>query len=248
MERQTWHYATGLLVKLSGDHLEWISDRRGDEWGVDQPVADFIAHGPKVGQEGVPKSVLREMLKALGQEAASWLAAEGKEPTITLSIMGSQVKFTDDAYLKAHDDEGTKDIVRRYAMTSQQFWETKKLRSGYLAADTHIMQFVFQAGTELLLHDNGNLFIGTLAAPSRINGADYAERSRLIFYASGRLESGTLAHTTELMGGSFYGEIWFHENGRVKSGWITAPALLGGKACNRGQVLFNEDGTVRENP
>ncbi len=247
MKPQTWHYATGLLVKLTGDRLEWISDRRSDEWGVDQTVADFVAHGPTVGQEGVPKSVLREILNTLGHKESPWLPAEGNEPTIMLTIMGAEVRFFDDAYLQAHDDEGTKDIVRRYTMTSQQFWQTKKLRKGNLAADAQILQFVFLGGTELLLHENGNVFIGTLAQPAHINGAEYAALSRLIFYASGQLESGTLAHTTQLAGGEFYGEIWFSENGNVKSGWISAPALIAGKACDRGQVLFHEDGTVREN-
>lgn len=216
MKPQTWHYASGLLIKLDRDRLEWISDRRSDEWGIDQSAADFVAHGPAVDREGVPKAVLREILSALGHEESNWLPAEGKEPTITLSIMGSEVRFTDDSYLQAHDDEGVKDIIRRKTMTSQEFWQTKKLRKGYLAADTRIRQFVFLVGTELLLHENGNLFIGTLAQPALINGAEYAARSRLIFYASGQLESGTLAHATKLRGGEFYGEIWFNEDGTVR--------------------------------
>lgn len=248
MKPQIWHYASGLSVKLAGDRLEWISDRRSDEWGVDQSAADFVANGPSVGQAGVSKSVLREILNALGHKKSQWLPAEGEEPTITLKVMGTEVRFFDDAYLQAHDDEGTKDIVRRYTMTAQQFWQAKKLRRGNLAADTRILQFVFSGGTELLLHDNGNLFIGTLAQPALINGAEFAARSRLIFYASGALESGTLANPAQINGAEFYGEIWFGENGHVKSGWISAPAVIAGTACNRGQVLLNEDGSVRENP
>lgn len=211
-----WSYASGLGVKLHDGKLEWESFRRSDEWGVEQSITEFLAKGPAVDKASVSKSILREIFSELAVAGTTWLPERGKEPTIELVVLGQTVRFTDDFYLSGHDQLSVKDMIAQMDMTSQEFWRTQKLRCGYLADDTKILQFVFKADTELLLHENGNLFIGTLKGAASIKGAELAAGSNVIFHKDGSLESGTLAR----------------------------PAVIGGVKCSAGQVSFGADGVV----
>lgn len=244
MDAPSWNYASGLTVTLQGRVLQWENNRRGDESGMEQSVADFIARGPAVGYRDLEKSTLREMLAALGNPQVSWLAAEGREKTVTLEVLGSPVRFVDDQYLEAHDDLGVKDIVMRMGKSPQEFWQTKKLHSGYLAEDSTVRGICFKGGTELILHENGNIFLGNLATDATIDDLPLAAGCTAVFFRDGRLEAGTLARPIKIGKLTFMGRIQFFGNGKINSADLAKPAVVGGVRCGVGGIVFKENGAI----
>lgn len=244
MSNQRWDYATGLSVTLEHGKLLWENWRRGDESGIEQSIADFIAKGPAVFTRDIPKPILREILAAMGNPAVTWIAPEGKEPVITLDVLGVPVKFYDDPYLEAHDNLGVHDIIVRMGKNSEEFWRTKKLGLGHIVDDTTLMGFTFKAGSELLLHENGNIFLGTLAHEGHFGKIAFAAGSVLVFYEDGTIESGTLAGKTEIDGLKYYGQIGFFADGRVASGSLAKAAVIHGQECGVGPIYFAADGSI----
>jgi len=216
MRELSWDYASGLTVKITNGKVLWESWRRGDEWGTEQSVADFIAKGPAVTMSDVPKSVLREMLTELSVRESAWLPQEGSEKTVEAMVEGNPVRFIEDAYLKAHTNDYMQDLIFKMKHGSAEFWKNARVYAGYLAEDTKIRGLFFKAHTELLVHENGNLFIGTLAIAGSIQGLEYEAGSNLIFYKSGGLESGTLAKPVKMGRHTFRGRVNFDEDGKIQ--------------------------------
>ncbi len=186
MKEKSWNFS-GLNVTLKRKTLLWENWRRGCEGGSEQSFEEFIQKGPVFDFNDVPRSVLREIIQELGYTETSWLAEEGKEKSIVIYIQGIPVSFADDQSLRPHN-QSFQNLVKKYAMSPEEYWTTEKVFAGFLTKEVQIGKFTYKAFTELHLHENENVFIGTLAKEVTIDDIKYHPNSRIIFTKEGTIE------------------------------------------------------------
>ncbi len=177
-------YAAGRSVRFQSGMLLWRDDRRGCEWGTDQPLADFIAKGPPAGVDEMLRDTALDLLKLARVETTEWF---DPRKTVQIRIQGTPILFYDDFCLKTHD-ESVRAIVDRYSQLVDDYYAQHPLRSGWLAADAALQGLLFARDTELSLYPTGMVMVGILARDADIGGATRRAGARVVLGRDGSLE------------------------------------------------------------
>ncbi|MBP7283130.1 MAG: hypothetical protein KBA66_16215 [Leptospiraceae bacterium] len=82
--KKTFEYDTYLYVDVdtSSKMLSWYGYRRGDEWGHDQTLSEFIESGPSVSQSEISRKLLIEIIQFLNLDPKQlkWMDLEKTLP------------------------------------------------------------------------------------------------------------------------------------------------------------------------
>ncbi len=144
------------------------------------------------------------------------------------------------------------------------FYESGKVKFGFLAHDEKINGIVFAAGSKIVFYASGKVNEGTFAKDTLVNGIEFMRGcDGTSFYESGRIKAGVLAKDTVINGIKFRAvrfeprpnvmyfrkpddaTIFFYESGKVKQGVLAQGASIGGKQSRAGDMVeFDEQGNA----
>lgn len=162
--KKTFEYDTYLNVDVdtSSKILSWYGYRRGDEWGHDQKLSEFIESGPFVSQSEISRKLLIEIIQflRLDPRKLKWLDLE---KTITLFVNGKKIILYDDPHLKSHAQGSMEDIVQKIGLGKEKYFEKYKLSEGILAEDFTYDKLVFAKDSEIGFYESGKIKFGKLS-------------------------------------------------------------------------------------
>ena len=187
--KKTFEYDTYLYVDVdtSKKILTWYSYRRGDEWGQDQKLSEFISSGPIVSQSEISRDLLKEIISflKLDPKKLKWVDFE---KTITLSVDGKTICLYDDPHLKSHALGSLYDIVQEVGLEKEKYYETYKLSEGILAKDFTYDKLMFASETEISFYKSGKIKFGTLAKSAKISNRKFEKGAFIWFKENGQID------------------------------------------------------------
>lgn len=187
--KKTFEYDTYLYVDVdtSKKMLNWYCYRRGDEWGYNQKLSEFIASGPFVSRNEISRDLLKEIIAflKLNPKELKWVDFE---KTITLSVNGKTISLYDDPHLKSHAEGSIYDIVQEVGLGKEKYFETYKLKEGILAKDFIYDKLVFAHDKEISFYKSEKIKFGTLSTPAKIANHKFEKGSFIWFKENGDID------------------------------------------------------------